>query len=297
MNKAVQSKKSSMRWGVERRMEFIEFRLFWEGGINRSDIVEQFGVSAPQASNDLSSYKEIASSNIEYDLSEKRYLASTKFKPLFLKPDTDRYLSQLKLIGENLVTMQETWISLVPSVDVIPVPHRHVDLKVLKPLTAAVRNGKSIEAYYQSMNQKRPDPVWRQITPHAFFNDGMRWHVRAFCHLEDKFKDFLLSRFIEIKGEGESARLPADDKHWHQHFDVVLIPNPKLSKGQQDIIALDYGMHDRRLVVPVRNATLYYFKKRLRLDVAEAFSDPRELPVIIENQKAFEAALAAETAE
>jgi hypothetical protein len=25
------------RWGVERRLEFVEFRLFWEGGVNRSD--------------------------------------------------------------------------------------------------------------------------------------------------------------------------------------------------------------------------------------------------------------------
>ena len=27
-----------LTWGVERRLEFIEFRLFWEGGVNRADI-------------------------------------------------------------------------------------------------------------------------------------------------------------------------------------------------------------------------------------------------------------------
>ena len=42
-----------IRWGIERRLEFIEFRLYWEGGVNRSDIVEEFGVSVPQASKDL----------------------------------------------------------------------------------------------------------------------------------------------------------------------------------------------------------------------------------------------------
>src|SRR5688572_15244984 len=36
-------------WGVERRLEFIEFRLFWEGGVNRADIVRAFDVSVPQA--------------------------------------------------------------------------------------------------------------------------------------------------------------------------------------------------------------------------------------------------------
>ena len=48
-----------LRWGVERRLEFIEFRLYWEGGINRSDIMDQFGVSVPQASKDLSQYQEL----------------------------------------------------------------------------------------------------------------------------------------------------------------------------------------------------------------------------------------------
>ena len=47
----------ALRWGVEQRLEFIEFRLFWEGGVNRSDITACFGVSVPQASKDLSQYR------------------------------------------------------------------------------------------------------------------------------------------------------------------------------------------------------------------------------------------------
>jgi len=30
---------TGLKWGVERRLEFIEFRLFWEGGVNRADIM------------------------------------------------------------------------------------------------------------------------------------------------------------------------------------------------------------------------------------------------------------------
>ena len=41
---------AALKWGVARRLEFIEFRLYWEGGVNRSDIVEAFRVSVPQAS-------------------------------------------------------------------------------------------------------------------------------------------------------------------------------------------------------------------------------------------------------
>jgi len=45
--------KPNLRWGVERKLEFIEFRLFWEGSVNRSDIIETFNVSVNQASTDL----------------------------------------------------------------------------------------------------------------------------------------------------------------------------------------------------------------------------------------------------
>ena len=54
----------AIRWGVEQRLEFIEFRLFWEGGINRGDIIEIFGVSVPQASKDLTMYQEAAPGNV-----------------------------------------------------------------------------------------------------------------------------------------------------------------------------------------------------------------------------------------
>lgn len=39
--------------GVERRLEFIDFRLFWEGGVNCSDIIDMFDMSVPYTSKDL----------------------------------------------------------------------------------------------------------------------------------------------------------------------------------------------------------------------------------------------------
>src|SRR5688572_13860564 len=85
---------AALKWGVERRLEFIEFRLFWEGGVNRSDIIEKFDVSVPQASKDLTHYQERAPQNAIYDKSAKRYVASPLFTPIFLKPDPNGYLSR-----------------------------------------------------------------------------------------------------------------------------------------------------------------------------------------------------------
>ena len=68
-----------LRRGPEQRLEFIEFRLFWEGVVNRSDLVGRFGVSVPQASNDLTAYRQLAPENVIYDLSGKRYVPATTF--------------------------------------------------------------------------------------------------------------------------------------------------------------------------------------------------------------------------
>lgn len=281
-----------MRWGVEKRLEFIEFRLFWEGGINRADIMETFGVSVPQASKDLSLYEEKAPGNLRYDKREKRYFASEQFKPVFLKPEPDRYLTQLRTISDRIVAPEETWLSDMPEADAMPVPHRRVEVDVLRALLAAVRQRRSVEILYQSMNPERPEPVWRWLTPHAFGNDGLRWHVRAFCHIDKKFKDFLLSRCRDARGSQEPGAAPEDDSFWNKTFEVVLSPNPALSKSQQMIIAQDYNMSDNRVSVPVRKALLYYFQKRLRLDAIAAIDGPQETPVIIKNGEEFSRALA-----
>ena len=90
---------AALKWGVERRLEFIEFRLYWEGGVNRSDIIGAFDVSVPQASKDLTLYQERAPQNAVYDKSAKRYIASSEFQPCFLKPEPPRCLRDVIGIG------------------------------------------------------------------------------------------------------------------------------------------------------------------------------------------------------
>jgi len=282
--------KHEFRWGVERRLEFIEFRLFWEGGVNRSDLIEEFGVSVPQASKDLALYQEHAPQNIEYDKSLKRYFASESFRPAFIELDAESYLDRLTM---SPATACET--SCNPArylrADRLPIPQRKIAPEILRSMLVCVRESSSIEILYQSMSATRPNPLWRRVSPHAFASDGLRWHVRAFCHIDNKYKDFILSRCMgtrSSKAEGES---PGNDVFWESLFSVCLGPNPRLSTGQQSIIVEDFGMNDGESVVPVRKALLYYFSKRLRLDVAEQ-DDPREAPVVIKNRIDFDAALA-----
>ncbi len=85
--------------------------------------------------------------------------------------------------------------------------------------------------------------------------------------------------------------LSSDDKHWIKYFSVVLCPNPRLSADQQHVIAGDFGMKNGEVVLTVRQAMLYYFSKRFRLDLAHRFDNPSEAPIVVKNRNEFDLVL------
>lgn len=282
---------TTLKWGVERRLEFIEFRLFWEGGVNRSDIIDMFDVSVPQASKDLTLYQERAPRNALYDKSAKRYVASDHFEPHFLKPDPDGYLSRLRSLAEGLIDLSESWITQVPDTDIALTPRRDINAGVLRAVLSAVRDHRSVEIHYQSMSKDRPHPIWRRITPHAFGYDGFRWHVRGYCHVTDKFKDFLLPRILDVGELGEAGSLAEHDALWQERFSVEIGPHPELTESQKAVVAKDYGMTSGSVVLTVRYAMLFYVLKRLGL-----LGDASQLParsqhIVVVNRDAAVAAL------
>ena len=264
---------TKINWSVERRLEFIEFRLSWEGGVRRSDIKSTFQVSEPQASKDLTLYQERAPGNAVYDKNLKRYVAGKAFRPVFLKGGPDEYLTRLRSLGERLTDPAESWIGQQPDVDIVLTPAREVSDECLRVILAAYRRGASIEVLYQSMSAERPEPIWRRITIHAFGHDGFRWHARAFCHLTERFKDFLLPRIIGARDMGAAGRPGADDDLWQERFGIRIAPHPDLSADQKAIVARDYGMTDGSTTLEVRYAMLFYVLKRLNL-----LGEPEKLP-------------------
>ena len=70
-----------LRWGVERRLEFIEFRLFWEGHVNRSDLINSFGTLCSRRRPSLNRYLGLAPANMVYDKSGKAYVRGAETRP------------------------------------------------------------------------------------------------------------------------------------------------------------------------------------------------------------------------
>ena len=277
--------KSELRWGVEQRLEFIEFRLFWEGHVNRSDLMDQFGVSVNQASTDLNRYIGFAPANMVYDKSARTYVRGSAFQPQFLEPDASRYLAQLRSVAENILDREDSWIANLPSFASAPTPVRGVDPVTLRSVVGAIRRSEEIEIRYQSLSS--PDPRWRWIAPHAIAFDGFRWHARAFCLTDECFKDFLLSRMIEIRGSRESGTSADDDLDWNSEVVLEVAPHPELSETQAKVIALDYGMRGGSAKVKVRRALLYYALRRLGLDTDPAARRPQDQQIILLNRNAI----------
>lgn len=279
------SDRSELRWGVEQRLEFIEFRLFWEGHVNRSDLMDQFGVSVNQASTDLNRYIGFAPANMVYDKSARTYVRGSAFQPQFLEPDASRYLAQLRSVAENILDREDSWIANLPSFASAPTPVRGVDPVTLRSVVGAIRRSEEIEIRYQSLSS--PDPRWRWIAPHAIAFDGFRWHARAFCLTDECFKDFLLSRMIEIRGSRESGTSADDDLDWNSEVVLEVAPHPELSETQAKVIALDYGMRGGSAKIKVRRALLYYALRRLGLDTDPAARRPQDQQIILLNRNAI----------
>lgn len=274
-------KGKQLNWGVERRYEFIEFRLFWQGRINRGDLMNAFGVSTQQASLDLNAYMEQAKRNLVYDKSRRTYLRGKHFKPKYLKPDAEEYFAQLRAVDQGLVSADQSWINFFPSFGATPTPARGVAPETLRDVLAAIREPAALQLIYQSMS--RPEPSARWIEPHALAFDGFRWHARAFCQNDEVFKDFLLSRIVEVGHQGPVTSEPSGDLVWHTEVALSIGPHPDLSDTQRRAIEMDYGMEDGRAQIPVRRALLFYALKRLGLDTDPAARRPQDQQIVLLN--------------
>jgi DeoR/GlpR family transcriptional regulator of sugar metabolism len=62
------------QWFKQRRQEFIAATLRQFGQVRRADLVREFDISVPQASNDIAEFLSASPANVRYDVSAKAYI-------------------------------------------------------------------------------------------------------------------------------------------------------------------------------------------------------------------------------
>lgn len=211
-----------LSWGLESRLQFIDFRLRWERRINRMDLIEHFGISVPQASLDIAKYMELAPSNLTYDRSSRTYTAAPCFRPLYQRSSAQRYLAELLATKMGVVEPAASFIGSAPEIDWAPSPWRTINEQTVEAVVQAIRQREAIWVSYQSMTSL--DESVRLLSPHALGNDGFRWHMRAFCHKRQRFSDFVLARILRIDGFEATQVDSNQDSHWQTVLTLVLTP-------------------------------------------------------------------------
>jgi hypothetical protein len=274
-----------VRWGQDRRLEFIDFRLQWDGRVNRSDLVDFFGISVPQASLDFARYMELAPANMLYDRSEKTYLASPRFMPRIVLPDAQAYLSEVLAVTSGVMPQGASFLGRIPAVGAVSFPSRQVDAPVVRQILDAIHRKRVLSIRYQSMN--RPAPTIRKISPHAIGFDEFRWHMRAFCHERHDFRDFVFARVLDILESEESKIDSAQDTAWHRELNLVIAPHHGLTEGQRRAIELDYGMKSGTAVLRTREALLFYVLRLLGFDETGE-RRPQGQQIVLVNHKELE---------
>ena len=275
------------RWEQLLRYRFIEIVALWEGRLTTRHLCDVFGIGRQQASKDINNYKRtVAPGNLEYDATIKGYRPSAEFSPKISQGETDEYLDIVAGVSDMQQVLGRLPDALMGT-EVLTVPRRHIPPIILRPLIQAAREHRRVEVDYVSLNQ--PDREGRIIVPHTLVWTGMRWHVRAWCEKNQDYRDFVLSRFRgepDIMNVSEhTAMLDAD---WQRHVSVVITPDPRLSVAQQDVIAHDYDMADRRLTVDVRAKLLPYLIQFMQIDLDLKDRDPRAQQLVIANRSELE---------
>ena len=76
------------RWFLHRRQEFIAATLRQFGQVRRADLMREFDISLPQASNDIAEFLSASPPNVKYDVSAKAYVLLDD-EPAALKGQVD----------------------------------------------------------------------------------------------------------------------------------------------------------------------------------------------------------------
>ncbi|MBL9186749.1 MAG: WYL domain-containing protein [Opitutaceae bacterium] len=252
--RAPKERQRALPWSRRQRLRHLEALAYWRGSFRRSDLLNRFDIGMQRVSDDIREYMRQNPGALEYDRHGKLYRATAAMKPIFGEPELHEALG---LLGPRSAEAG-------PWFDRVTLPVRQISPIVLQSLFRAVATQRSIHVRYASLHSATHR--WRWITPHAFADDGYRWHVRAFCHEESTFKDFVIGRISSAADLGEPAAKPQDDKDWNAVSSFCLRVAPGLSKAEVRALQLDFGLKESQMVVPIRSALALYALAQLGLE-------------------------------
>lgn len=264
-------------WAQQQRFRFIEWQLLWGLQLNAKMIMDTFGVSRYQAGLDIKAYNQQCPGNIRpYNPADRCYKPALSFKPLFASQNPTEFIESVsgQIPGHSPLS-------------VVPILQRVIADGVLPAVMTAIEGNYRIQTIYASATT--PIGSKRVLCPVALVYVANRLHIRAFCELRQEYRDFVLSRFLmtpKILVDERVEELP-EDKDWKENVDITLVPNPKLDKDGQALIAREYALEEHTKVTLQKALIHYYLQANLlphsKEQVSISKNNPWAFPLVVEN--------------
>lgn len=260
----------------QERLFYLEFRLYFLGHANRSDLQKRFGLKESSASRDIALYKKLAPDNVVYDYGIKSYIPQETFKPLYSYTATQVLTALTYGFGDDYAGPKFPEIA-TESPSQTPLPFIHT----LAAVTRAIHKQQALSVEY--ISEEKGARV-QAIVPHALIDSGSRWMVRAYDRSAETFRDYVINRIVKVLGESDSPEpheLKDSDDEWNSIVNLTLKPHPSLA--HPEAVAQEFGMHDGVLKMTCRAALKEYLLTQWRVDLGGSpASSPGEYQLWLE---------------
>ena len=244
------------------RLFHIDFKLYFLGSVNRTDLVSRFGIKEAAASRDLSLYKDLAPKNIEYDTKAKTYIQRDGFSPLFEYSGSQTLAALLHGFGDDFVGTQKPIVTCEA-----PTQLNYPNIQTLAFITRAIHNSQVLKIQYRSLSSGLSE---REIVPFALIDNGLRWHVRGYDRARRRFADFVVNRIEApqlISEDIPEEQTKTADNQWNRIVELHIVPHPKLK--HPETIEAEYVMNSGLLNLSVRAALAGYVLRKWNVDCSK----------------------------
>lgn len=268
---------SNISWSQRQRLEFIEMQLLFGRELNSSMLCNTFSISRYQVGNDIKLYRKICPTNLlPYKPADKHYKPSKHFKPYFISENF-----------ETPVDLSSHIVANVDNIEFVPTISRPVLDGVMSFLMAAIEHNVIIEGIYASSTS--PAGKKRTLLPSSVAYVGNRVHIRAYCFVNNEYRDFVTARFKAIPkiSDYKSKEPIPRDTEWAEKVEIKLVPNPILGGDGVDLISDEYQLNKIEPYL-IRIPLIKYFLKSNNLpsneqELLESKSNPWSYPLIVDN--------------
>lgn len=265
------------------RLCHIDFKLRFMGSVNRNSLVDKFGIKGAAATRDFNLYQDLAPQNIEYNTKAKTYIQRESFASLF------EFSSEQVLTALSYGFGDESADDIQPLISTeAPTQLKLPDTELLASLSQAIFKNEALTIHYRSLSSGESTRI---IVPHTLVNNGLRWHVRAYDRLRNRFGDFVLNRIERVEpdetnGLNEQETI-GSDLQWKHRVELQLIPHPECLHPKT--IEKEYSMKGGLMRIKARMAMVGYILRRWNVDCSKDHSlKGDEYHLALSNLKALE---------